>query len=197
VTLEWEPTVIGIDGGFAYLAASDGLRKWDLSADSGRLVKPGLRPDEVQDVAAGQLAFEHWPNGHDHEGGTAVSQDINAIQPPHFTGWVGDLSPGAKYLLTDKDDQQHLFRVNPPAEITLRHPNHPGILINQWVNDDEFFAVGFKDKEIKPRMQPVDLLHCSVTARACSVVVAKFAQYPTDDKNPAFQLPRGRTFDDW
>jgi hypothetical protein len=79
----------------------------------------------------------------------------------------------------------------------LRHPNHPGILINQWVNDDEFFAVGFKDKELKPRMQPVDLLHCSVTARACSVVVAKFAQYPTDDKNPAFQLPRGRTFDDW
>jgi hypothetical protein len=64
------------------------------------------------------------------------------------------------------------------------------IAISQWVNDDEFFAVGFKDD-----VQPIDLLHCSVTARACSVVVAKFAQYPTDDKNPAFQLPRGWTFD--
>jgi hypothetical protein len=65
------------------------------------------------------------------------------------------------------------------------------------VNDSEFFAFGSRDKELKPRMQPVDLLHCSVTAGACSVVVARFARYPTDQINPPFQLPRGRTFDDW
>jgi hypothetical protein len=198
VTPEWEPTVIGIDGGFAYLAASDGLRKWDLSAGSGRLVKPGLRPDGVEDVAAGRLAFEHQlSKGHDGGTDLAVSPDINAIQPPHFTGWHGDLSPGARYLLTDISDKQHLFRLSPPAEITLRHPDHPLIVITQWVNDNEFFAIGFRDKELKPQMQPIDLLHCSVTARACSVVIAKVAPYPADDKNPLIQLPRGRTLDDW
>jgi hypothetical protein len=51
--------VAAIDGGTAYLAASDGLRKLTIATGENELIKPGAKTSFLQAAANGRLVWEH------------------------------------------------------------------------------------------------------------------------------------------
>jgi hypothetical protein len=52
-----EPRIIAIDNNQAYLAALDGVHRWDIGRAEDTVLKAGLRPNALVDVASGRLAY--------------------------------------------------------------------------------------------------------------------------------------------
>lgn len=182
------PTAVDIDGRYAYFAAADGLHRWEVATGRGTLLERGLRGQAVLDVAAGKFAVGR-PTG--SESDIVVSDDLGADEP-RFDGWTGTLSPGGSHLATDRADVQRVFSVEQGTIQQVSHPEHPIYAPTQWLDETRFVALGIRDKENKPVMQPIDLLVCTVGSR-CEVAVPAFASYPRDGNDPGFQVPNGQS----
>jgi hypothetical protein len=172
--------VAAIDGGVAYLAASDGLHRWTIVTGTDPLIKAGAATTLVHAAGNGQIVWER-PTA---EAGNdlAVGPDINAANPKHFVGWDANLSPSAHYLMTDQADVARLFDVRSGRQLDLKYPGYSLIVPTQWAGDEAFFAVGFGADEAAP----LDLLSCSTKALTCKVVTKGFAS-----SNAAFVPPIG------
>ncbi|MGZ0149222.1 hypothetical protein ACXJJ3_19295 [Kribbella sp. WER1] len=179
--------VVAIDGGTAYLAASDGLRRLEVGTGHDELIKPGARTSFLQAAAGGQLVWEHPAAvaGID----LAVDPNVNASAPRTFLGWSANLSPAGRYLLTDKADEVRMFDVGPGKQLPLKFPGYTLIVPTQWSSDNVFYAVGYRSAE----SDPVDLLTCSVESLSCAVAVPGIAS--SSSLPSAFQLPIGRSMD--
>ncbi|MGW6278921.1 hypothetical protein [Kribbella sp. NPDC055071] len=161
--------VAAIDDGVAYLAASDGLHRWTIVTGTDPLIKAGAATSLLQAAGNGQLVWERpaAEAGND----LAVGPDIAAANPKHFEGWHANLSPSARYLLTDKADVARLFDVRSDRQLDLKYPGYNLIAPTQWAGDEKFFAVGFGSDE----SAPLDLLSCSTKVLTCTVATPKFA----------------------
>jgi outer membrane protein assembly factor BamB len=178
------PRVSAIDDGVAYFGASDGLRRWDIATGTGELIKPKAAPTFLLAAEAGQLLWEQ-PIGGDHDLG--VGKDPNALDPAHFEGWSGIISPQARYLLTDKADVTRLVEVRTGTTTTITIPGYVLIVASQWKDDRTFFAIGFRTED-----SPLDLLTCTIRSAdrtSCDVSVTAFAP-PLTDKSTV-QFPNG------
>ncbi|HZX06094.1 hypothetical protein, partial [Kribbella sp.] len=175
--------VVAIDGGTAYLAASDGLRRLDVATGHNKLIKPGAKTSFLRAASGGQLVWEHPAASAGND--LAVDKDVNAKSPRTFLGWDASLSPSGRYLLTDKADEVRMFDIGSGKQLPLKFTGYSLIAPTQWSSEDAFFAVGYRAAE----NDPVDLLSCSATSLSCTVAVPKFA--PSSSLPPAFQLPLG------
>ncbi|WP_427886386.1 hypothetical protein ACQHIV_27300 [Kribbella sp. GL6] len=177
------PHVAAIDGGTAYLAASDGLRRLDVATGHNELIKSGARTSFLRAARGGQLVWEHpaAQAGND----LAVDQDVNAASPRTFLGWDANLSPSGRYLLTDKADEVRMFDLGSGQQLPLRFAGYILIVPTQWSTGTTFYAVGYRSAG----SDPVDLLSCSATSLSCAVAVPEIA--PTATLPSAFQIPIG------
>lgn len=185
-----KPTVVGIDAGYAYLVASDGFRRLDLDSGANTMLRKGLYPDNVRDVTAGLFAITSQLSG---DGGSVVVGDSATATAPKFAGWQADLSPDGRHLFTESADVPRVFRADSTTALPLAHPDHPLMILSQWLDNDRFVAVGIRDAVDKPQMQPVDLITCSFSRLSCEVSVPAFMPYPKD--KAGFQLPDGHDLD--
>ncbi|NEA35313.1 hypothetical protein [Streptomyces sp. SID13031] len=177
--------VAAIDGGTAYFGASDGLRRWDIAKGTGQLIKPKAVPTFVVAANAGQVVWEHPVDGGDND--LAVGKDVNAPNPKHFEGWTGNLSPQARYLLTDKADTVELIDLRTSTTSTVTLPGYQLIVPTQWKGEHSFYAVGLRPEETE---RP-DLLLCKITSAgqtSCEVAAAKFAPPLTDKSTTEFPI---------
>jgi hypothetical protein len=176
--------VAAIDGGVAYLAASDGLHRWTIVTGTDPLIKPGAATTLLHAAGNGQIVWERpaAEAGND----LAVGPDINAANPKHFVGWNASLSPSAHYLMTDQADVARLFDVQSGRQLNLKYPGYSLIVPTQWAGDETFFAVGFGEDE----SAPLDLLSCSTKALTCKVVTKGFVS-----SKAAFVPPIGAPMD--
>lgn len=177
------PAAVDIDDGYAYFAAADGLRRWEIATGRGLLLERGLTGGQVEDVAAGKLAVQRRGATGDQ---LVVSADLGA-RAPRFDGSSGSLSPGAKHLIPGQADIKLVFSVEHGTVRELRHSEHDLYAPSQWLDDNRFVALGVKDGEHKWQVPPFDLLVCSIGS-GCEVAVPAFAPYAG---SPDFRLPDG------
>ncbi|GAA1573090.1 MULTISPECIES: hypothetical protein [Kribbella] len=175
--------VVAIDGGTAYLAASDGLRRLDVATGRNELIKPGARTSFLQAARGGQLVWEHPAENAGND--LAVAMDLGAKTPGIFEGWHPYLSPSGRYLLTDKADEIRMFDVATGRQLPLTFAAYALIMPTQWSSEDAFYAVGYRATE----SEPVDLLSCSVASGSCAVAVPGIASSNTAPSR--FQVPIG------
>ncbi|MBP2354423.1 hypothetical protein JOF29_005533 [Kribbella aluminosa] len=175
--------VVAIDGGTAYLAASDGLRRLDVATGRNELIKAGTKTSFLQAASGGQLVWEHPAKvtGND----LAVGKDVSAGSPRTFEGWHAYLSPSGRYLLTDKADEVRMFDVSSGGQVRLTFAGYALIVPTQWSTEKTFYAVGYRSAATAP----VDLLSCSVDSLSCAVAVPKIA--PSSSSPLRFQIPVG------
>lgn len=176
------PRVAAIDDGIAYFAASDGLRRWNLATGVGELIRPKAEPSFLLAAEAGQLVWENKPADD-----LGVGTDVNAPDPTHFEGWHANLSPQARYLLTDKADQAGVVDLRSGKSAPVTIPGYVLIAPTQWKDDHTFYAVGFRDDT-----SPLDLLTCSIkppTSVTCTPTLKNFA--PPLTKSSPTQFPNG------
>ncbi|MFD7153890.1 hypothetical protein ACFV9C_04800 [Kribbella sp. NPDC059898] len=175
--------VVAIDGGTAYLAASDGLRRLDVASGRNELIKPGAKTSLLQAARGGRLVWEHPSK--DAGNDLAVAMDLDAKAPSIFEGWHAYLSPSGRYLLTDKSDEVRMFDVANGSQLPLTFDGYALIAPTQWSTENTFYAVGYRSAE----SDPVDLLSCSAAAGSCAVAVPGIA---SSSRAPLrFQLPIG------
>ncbi|MEU4395778.1 hypothetical protein [Kribbella sp. NPDC023855] len=178
--------VAAIDDGVAYFGASDGLRRWTIATGKSELIKPKAAPTFVQAADAGQIVWEHTAAGKDTE--LAIGPDVNAPAVQHIAGWRGNLSPQARYLLTDKADVVRLANLQTGHTATVTIPDYQLIVPTQWQGTNTFYAAGFRPEE----SAPLDLLTCTITpdnTTTCKVAVPHFA--PPITNNSTTQFPVG------
>ncbi|MFI5713151.1 hypothetical protein [Kribbella sp. NPDC051620] len=176
------PRVAAIDDGIAYLAASDGLRRWTLATGVGELIKPKAAPNFLLAAEAGQLV---WDNKAADD--LAVGTDVNAPDPAHFDGWHASISPEARYLLTDKADTVGVVDLRSGKSAPVTIPGYTLIAPTQWKDDHTVYAVGFRDET-----SPLDLLTCTIkppTSVACTPTLKDFA--PPLTRASTTQFPNG------
>ncbi|MFC0625872.1 hypothetical protein [Kribbella deserti] len=143
--------------------------------------------NNFQDVAAGVFATtRHNPSGH-----LVVSPDFGSDKP-RFDGWHTDLSPDGRHLYTESGDIPRVYAAGSTTPLPLAHADHPLIVISQWLDNDRFVAVGIRDSELKPVMQPIDLVICSISTLKCEVTLPKVQPYPKTDAETGFRLPTGK-----
>jgi hypothetical protein len=192
------PRIVAIDGETAYFGTLDGLYRWDLKSDSGKLIGKML-PNGTRGVSSGQYLLQR-PLMHPAGGASlVVGPTPSDTGGRTFPGKQGYLSPGADYLVAGPSDNWpgdpaaaalDLFSVSTGQKLALRHPDHPQLVFSQWLNDTTFTAVGLRSDTTAP----VDLLTCSATTLACQVTAAGFSTYTFDQTPPRttpFALPLG------
>jgi hypothetical protein len=116
-----------------------------------------------------------------------VSDDPTATAPV-FDGWFADLSPNAKYVYTDVNDELKIFDVETGEERTPGHTGYPFVALSQWLDDDSFVAVAIKAGN--DETDPLDLLTCRIPAQACTVSASGVGQVGE------LALPTGETLGD-
>lgn len=176
--------VSAIDSGFAYFGATDGLHRWDLAKGVGQLIKPKAIPRFLVAADAGQLVWEH-PTG-DGESDLAVGTDVNAPDPKHFTGWAANISPQARFLLTDEADEVRLVDLRTGTTSDVKIPGYTVIVPTQWKGDHSFYAIGFTGDT-----ERLDLLLCTITSAGkvtSKVSLSKFAPPLTDASTTQFPI---------
>jgi hypothetical protein len=135
-------------------------------------------------VDAGQFTWEVH-RASDQMTQIAVGTDLRKPPAKIYDGWDTNVSPGARYLMTDMGDEVRLFDLESGKQLPLKFPGYVLIVPTQWQGDGSFYAVGFR----KDQTAPVDLLKCSTSALTCKVEVARFAPSPSEQVD--FQLPVG------
>ncbi|MEV6414572.1 hypothetical protein [Kribbella sp. NPDC051718] len=176
--------VAAIDDGIAYFGAMDGLRRWNLATGVGELIKPKVKPTFLVAAEAGQFV---WENPVDDDVDMALGSDVNAAAPAHFSGWRGTLSPGARYLLTDKADTVGVVDVRSGKNAVLTIPGYLLIAPTQWKDEHTFYAVGFRSEETAR----LDLLTCAIksaTKTTCQVSLSEFAPPLTNKSTTQFPI---------
>lgn len=175
------PMIQAVDGDNAYWHSSDGITAWDLRTNTATVIAPRANYEWLQDVAAGQLARMTA-----NTQGTVVNADPAATAPV-FDGSFADLSPAAKYIYTDVDDEAKVFDVQTAEEQTPSHAGYPFILLSQWLDDDRFVVVAIKAGNNES--DPLDLLTCSISSAKCTVAATEIGR--VDE----LALPIGETLD--
>ncbi|MFC9691709.1 hypothetical protein ACFTSF_24365 [Kribbella sp. NPDC056951] len=175
--------VAAIDNGIAYFGASDGLHRWTIATGVGELLKPKASPEFLLAAEAGQVVWTH-PNGDDTDLG--VGPDVNAADPAHYPGWHANLSPKARYLMTDEADEVGVVDLVSGKTSPVTIPGYGLIVPTQWKDDRTFFAIGFRDEASR-----LDLLDCSIKSVdvGCKVALNGFAP-PLTEKSTT-QFPNG------
>ena len=189
-----EPRIIAIDNNQAYLAALDGLHRWDIARSTDTLLAAGLSPRTLVDVANGQLAY----TVKDPQGGSitgiAVAPKLGSSQV--IAGETdGNLSPDGKHFFAESGNETYLFATDGSGEIKLNGAAHGLMFLSAWLDNDRFTTVGMKTMDDEDRT-PLDLMACSVKTATCTVAVPRFAPYPPDHGIPiGWQAPTGQAFD--
>ncbi|GAB2590074.1 hypothetical protein [Kribbella endophytica] len=182
------PRVSAIDDGFAYFSTGTGVYRWNLATGANSLIDPKAGPEKLQGVDAGQFTWEvlQAPNQTQQ---IAVGTDLRRPPAKVYDGWTSNVSPSARYLMTDMADEVRLFDLRTGQQLPLKFPGYTLIVPTQWQGDGSFYAVGFT----KDEKAPVDLLKCSTSELTCEVELARFA--PSPSETVGFQLPVGFVLD--
>jgi hypothetical protein len=182
------PRVSAIDDGFAYFSTGTGVYRRNLATGANSVIDPKAGPEKLQAVDAGQFTWEVLqPPGQTQQ--IAVGTDLRKPPAKVYDGWTSNVSPGARFLMTDMADEVRLFDLRTGQQLPLKFPGYTLIVPTQWQGDGSFYAVGFSQDE----KAPVDLLKCSTSALTCEVEVARFA--PSPSEQVGFQLPVGFVLD--
>ncbi len=183
------PRVSAIDDGFAYFSTGTAIYRWNLATGANSVIDPKAGPEKLQRVDAGQFTWEvlQPPNQTQQ---IAVGTDLRKPPTEVYDGWTSNVSPSARYLMTDMADEVRLFDLRTGQQLPLKFPGYVLIVPTQWQGDGSFYAVGFSQDETAP----VDLLKCSTSKLTCTVEVARFA--PSPSEKAGFQLPVGFPLDE-
>ncbi|GAA1516804.1 hypothetical protein [Kribbella lupini] len=183
------PRVSAIDDGFAYFSTGTAVHRWNLATGTNTLIDPKAAPDQLHGVDAGLFTWEVLqPPSQTQQ--IAVGTDLRKPPVRIYDGWDANVSPSARYLMTDMADEVRLFDLQTGRQLPLKFPDYVLIVPTQWQGDGSFYAVGFR----KDETAPVDLLRCSTSALDCEVAVARFA--PSPSEMAGFQLPVGFPLDE-
>jgi hypothetical protein len=187
-----EPRIIAIDNDQAYLAALDGVHRWDIRRAEDTVLKAGLRPNALVDVANGRLAYlVDSPGG--STAGIAVAPALGSTKVA-IGETDGKLSPDGEHFFAESGNETYLYPTAGGGEIKLNSAGHGLLILSTWLDDDHFTTVGMKTMDDEDRT-PLDLMTCSVKAASCTVTVPRFAPYPPDNGVPTgWQLPIGKAF---
>lgn len=202
------PTVIAIDGGYAYLGTLQGVYRWDLETGESQLILRSTDPRAIRALADDRYVLDAHPErfvGPDDV--DVVLKDISGNNTKGtYPGKQGYLSPSAKYLLTGTNDPQRitppptdlkLFDTTTNKQLPLAHPNHPRLIFNQWLTDETFTAAGLRltPQLVQPGLNsPVDLLTCSTKTLTCQVTTPNISTLTfttTPPRTAPFALPIG------
>lgn len=176
------PMILAVDGENAYWHSSEGITAWDLLTGTATVIAPRANYLWLQDVAAGQLARMTADTQR-----TVVSADPAATAPV-FDGSFADLSPAAKYIYTDVNDEAKVFDVQTGDQLTPDHSGYPFLFYTQWLDDDSFVVVGIKAGN--DESDPLDLLTCTISTGECTVAATEVGR--VND----LALPIGETLGD-
>jgi hypothetical protein len=157
------PMVRAVDGDHAYWHSSKGISAFDLRAGTGSLLAPGANYLRLQDVAAGTLA-ETSPDTQR----TVISSGPGTPEQT-FAGEGANVSPEARYVATQLNDEQKVFDVATGADVSPAHAGYPFIGLTQWTSDNTFVALGIPAGNTES--DPLDLLTCSIPTQQCAVAV--------------------------
>jgi hypothetical protein len=178
------PRVSAIDDGFAYFSTGTTVYRWDLATGTGTVIDPHAGPEKLHSVDAGRFTWEVH-RASDTMTQIAVGTDLRRPPAKIYPGWDTNVSPDARYLMTDMADEVRLFDLRSGKQLPLKFPGYVLIAPTQWQGDAAFYAVGFK----KSTDERLDLLRCSTSTLTCQVVGAGFASASVN--RPEFQLPVG------
>ncbi|GAB3951856.1 hypothetical protein GCM10029976_089020 [Kribbella albertanoniae] len=176
--------VAAIDNGIAYFGATDGLHRWTIATGADELLKPKASTAFLLAAESGQLVWEHRGDGEQDLG---VGPDVNASDPAHYPGWHANLSPKARYLLTDVADDVGVVDIRSGKTSPVTIPGYPLIVPTQWTDERTFYAIGFRPDEAAR----LDLLNCSIKSVDVSCTVALTAFAPPLTEKSTTQFPNG------
>jgi hypothetical protein len=188
-----EPRIIAIDNNQAYLAALDGLHRWDIAKSADTMLKAGLRPNALLDVANDRLAYlVDDPGG--PTTGIAVAAELGSTKVVVDGETDGNLSPDGKHFFAESGNETYLYATDGSGEIKLNSAGHGLMFLSTRLDNDRFSTVGMKTMDDENKT-PLDLMTCSVKTASCTVTVPRFAPYPTDQgRLIGWQLPIGKAF---
>jgi hypothetical protein len=182
--------VFAVDDGSVYVRDVEGLARIDIATGARTLLADGVSGFDVADVASGLIAHQPLgkrdPDGHTRTDDPPMTMLLGSDYSPDGTPIPqdsNDLSPGARYVVTDYNDSEQIFEVASGTEVTPQVPAYPFIAVSAWSGDGTAFVIGL-DRE-----ERADLLDCTITSGTCTVVAEDIGAVG------AFQLPIGEHLD--
>lgn len=183
--------VYALDDGTVYWRNARGLVATDVASKGSTVLAQEASPFAIADVANGY--FAHQVLGPD-DGSTRlrVSKDLAHPTPPMPTGYdSGFLSPGARYVIADEQDQMAVYDVATRGDVTPKVAGYHFVSGYAWLDEHTFTAIGLARVR---GVYPVDILSCTVPEGSCRVAAKDVATYdpasPTD-----LALPIGESID--
>lgn len=153
------PSFVAIDANTAYWLESDGVAAHDLSTGSSTPLAPGASAQKwLIDAQDGVLAL--------YDRGVQVGTSFADARPlPDQMAGGGVLSPDGTYYAPD-DEQLKVIDVATGRDLAPALDDYFFSTGYEWLNQDTVAVIALKHSE----QDPLTLLSCTVSTRACTVV---------------------------
>ncbi len=183
--------VYAVDDGTVYWRNSRGLVATDVASRTSTVLDKDANPFDIADVANGHFAHQVLePEGGDSR--IRVSTDLHHPAPPLPTGYdSGFLSPGARYVVTDEQDEMAVYDTATREDVTPNVPGYGFAAGYAWLDDQTLTVIGLERTE---GVHPIDILQCTVPRGDCVVVADDVATYDSSQPVP-LALPLGEHLD--
>lgn len=175
-TRNWlrQPAVEVIDGGLVYWHNSDGVVVSDVSSDSPPItLLAGASSEWLNDAVDGWLSYDTFDGL-----ATIVSREVDE-DLDFVAGVKGRLSADASYVATDLVDQVAVYDARTREDVTPSRSGYPQTGFSVWLDDDRYSAWGYG----RPDYGTADLLTCSISEGACTVVARDVTAHGPDGQD--------------
>lgn len=183
--------VYAVDDGTVYWRNARGLVATDVASRTSTVLDKDANPFQIADVANGRFAHQVLePEGGDTR--IRVSTDLHHPAQPLPTGYdSGYLSPSARYVVTDEQDEMAVYDTATREDVTPNVPGYRFAAGYAWLDDQTLTVIGLEGAH---GVQPIDILQCAVPAGDCAVVADDVTTY--DSSRPIrLALPVGERLD--
>jgi len=177
--------VYAVDGGYVYVRDGQGLSRVNIADGSFEPLAAGVGAFDVADVSNGLIAHERPQSPQTFSGDMPMTMLLGRDYSDDGTPIPAesrDLSPDARYVVTDYNDSEQIFDVATGSEVT---PSLPGVFmaVSNWLDEDTAAVVSLdSDGE-------ATLFACDIVTGNCEVRAASPGELGT------LQLPVGEHID--
>lgn len=187
-----DPVVLAVDDGSAYVTGVDGVYRVDVVTGRDQLVKQFAGRGWLSDVARTWMVFA--PNSRAADADLIVVNSNPQARTPQFGAIGGDLSPDGAHLLGQQGDRSTVWEVTTGKVLPMRFPGQQYVRGWHWLATDRFTALAPRAAGAGGETVTVDLISCSVTSLACTVVARGIATL-NEDSDPGLRIPDGQPWE--
>ena len=153
------PVVHAIDGQSAYWHSSAGTVGYDIADGTQQLLQPHSSASYLFDVKNGVFAYS----------AQNLSTSVNRVLGPDrpFVPGIGEpvLSPSGSHVMTMPQASSKIFETATQKDVTPLARKFKQVLLTQWIDDDNYAAIGSADGNINGG--PIGELVCTISEGVC------------------------------